>query len=131
MSAEELDLKGLYAKPQPVPTVILQLIDGHLTVYAGPRPMPREEFIYDWDTTWNEPGTEVVAVDVTIQFQKTQSGAIVMVQRCLDEFGLTKEVDIPAGDGRIAATGWLPWEFNDPEGLGQWIWDVLHGKDPR
>lgn len=104
MAAEELDLRAQYErKPKVVPTVILQLEDDRLIVTTGPRPVPREEYIYDWDTTWNEPGTEVVAVDVTIQFQKTVAEQPVMVQRVLDD-------------------------CND---LGEWVMAVLHGKDPR
>jgi hypothetical protein len=123
MAAEELDLKAQYERnPKVVPTVILQIVDDYLVVMTGPRPVPREEYIYDWDTTWNEPGTEVVAVEETIQFQKTVADQPTMIQRCLDEFGETGEAKV----GEIP-----PWTFNDPEGLGNWIWDVLHGKDPR
>ena len=105
MSAEEIDLHAQYERvTKPVPTVIVQLVEGKFVVTTGPRPIPREEYIYDWDTTWNEPGTEVIAVDQTIQFQKTVGNQPVMVQRVLEE---------------------------NPAGLGVWIDEVLHGKDPR
>lgn len=106
MAAEDLDLKAQYTRnPKVVPTVILQLEEGKLMVTTGPRPVPREEYIYDWDTTWDEPGTDIVAVDTTIQWQKTVADQPVMVNRVIDDI--------------------------QNHELGQWIIDVLNGKDPR
>lgn len=117
MAAEELDLKAQYErKPRVLPTVILRLEEGRLIVTTGPRPVHRDEYIYDWDTTWDEPGTDVVAVDYTVQFQKTVTEQPVMVERVLDEFEQTN------------AAGEKYWDWG---GLGGWIIGVLEGRDPR
>lgn len=114
MSAEELDLHAQYQRnPTVTPTVIVQLVEGKLLVTTGPRPVSRDEYIYDWDTVWNEPGSDVVAVDFTVQFQKTVSDQPVMVQRILDEVEGKHDED---------------WDIL---GLGAWVMAVLHGKDPR
>jgi len=117
MAAEELDLRAQYErKPKVLPTVILRLEEDRIIVTSGPRPVHRDEYIHDWDTTWNEEGTEVVAVDYTVQFQKTLTDQPVMVERILDEF-----------EGRLGDNT-QTWDY---EGLGRWVVDVLHGKDPR
>jgi hypothetical protein len=113
MAAEELDLKAQYErKPRVFPTVILHIEEGKLIATSGPRPVHREEYIHDWDTTWNEEGTDVVAVDYTGQFQKTvNEGQPVMVQRTLDE--AVEEAVI------------------NEAMLGHWVMHVLGGGDPR
>jgi hypothetical protein len=106
MAAEELDLKAQYERnPKVLPTVTLYLEDGRLLVATGPHPVHSEEYVYDWDVTWDEPGTDVVAVRHTVEYRKTVTDQPVFVNRVIDDIQ------------------------NDQ--LGQWIIDVLNGKDPR
>jgi ABC-type Mn2+/Zn2+ transport system ATPase subunit len=106
MAAEELDLKAQYdRKVKVLPTVTLYLEEGKLLVITGPHPVHSEEYVYDWDTEWNEPGTDVIAVRHTVEYSKTVTNPICYVNRVID--------DIQNDD------------------LGQWLIDVLNGKDPR
>lgn len=106
--------------PQPgklAPTIILQLIDGHIVATTGPRPITIElPYQYGWDETFQEETADVVAAGFQIRFEMTSPDVSVMVQKTLDQF-------CEAENGEVV-------NF-DAQGLGDWLLKVLLGADPR
>lgn len=115
-----MNVSDYLLSPQPgrqAPTIILQLIDGHIVATTGPRPVTIElPYKYGWDEAFQEETSDIVAAMFQITFELTDTKVPLMVQKTLDEFA---EVE---GEGIV--------NF-DAQGLGDWLFKVLHGADPR
>ncbi|HVE28309.1 MAG TPA: hypothetical protein VNC22_23035 [Sporichthya sp.] len=92
--------------PQPgrrAPTIILQLVEGHIVATTGPRPTTIElPYKYGWNEAFQEETSDVVAAGYQVSFELTHPDVPLMYQ-----------------------------EIVKAEDIGDWIVDVLHGADPR